>query len=270
MVDAGEGTQIQLNRFKINIIRLEAVFISHLHGDHYLGLVGLLFTMHLNKRQSDLHLYAFKGLSEIILLQLKYSRSVLSYRILFHEIEENVPKVIFESNSLTVSTIPLFHKIPCSGFLFREKAKPRRIDKDKLPPNLLIQQIVMLKNGQDIYSNSGELLYKNEDLTLPSRPSRAYAYCSDTAYYPSLPEQIKDLDLLYHEATFLSQDKEKADKTMHSTAKEAATIAKHASVKKLIIGHFSARYHLPEVLLTEARQTFQETYLAIEGETFNI
>lgn len=134
----------------------------------------------------------------------------------------------------------------------------------------MIQQIVMLKSGQNIYSDAGELLYRNEDFTLPSRPSRAYAYCSDTAYFPSLTEQIKDLDLLYHEATFLTQDQEKANKTMHSTAQEAAAIAKQGNAKKLIIGHFSARYHSTEVLLTEARQTFLETYLAIEGETFNI
>ena len=270
LVDAGEGTQIQLGRFGVNIIRIEAIFISHLHGDHYLGLMGLLFTMHLNKRQSDLHLYAFKGLSEIILLQLKYSKSSLNYNLIFHELQESSSEVILDSKTITVETFPLHHNIACSGFLFREKAKQRRIDKDKLQPGMLIQHIVQLKQGLDVHSESGELLYKNLDFTLPPRLSRSYAYCSDTAYYPQLVETIKELDLVYHEATFLSEDQEKANETKHSTAREAATIAKEAGIKKLIIGHFSARYHSPEVLLEEARQTFPETYLALEGETFNI
>jgi ribonuclease Z len=270
LVDAGEGTQIQLSRFGINIIRIEAIFISHLHGDHYLGLMGLLFTMHLNKRQSELHLYAFKGLSEIILLQLKYSKSTLCFPLIFHEIQETSSEIILDSNTITVATIPLRHKIPCNGFLFREKLKPRRIDKEKLPADMLIQHIVQLKQGQDVYSESGERLYKHEDFTLPPRASRSYAFCSDTAYHPALIEVIKNIDVLYHEATFLSDDQEKANETKHSTAREAASIAAQARVKKLIIGHFSARYHSPEVLLEEARQTFPETFLATEGETFNI
>ncbi len=270
LVDAGEGVQIQLTRFGINPNRIEAIFISHLHGDHYLGLMGLLFTMHLNKRQADLHLYAFRGLSEIILLQLKYSKSVLVYKIIFHELKENVAETIFSSNSLTVETIPLNHKIPCNGFLFREKPKPRRINKEKLLPTMLIQHIVLLKQGFDVYHESGELLYRNEEFTLPPRPSRSYAYCSDTAFHELLCGQIQEVDILYHEATFTTDDQDKAIETKHSTAKEAATIALQARVKKLLIGHFSARYHSPEVLLDEARQTFPETYLAIEGETFNI
>ncbi len=270
MVDVGEGAQMQLSRFGINITRIEAIFISHLHGDHYLGLMGLLFTMHLSKRQSDLHLYAFKGLREIILLQLKYSRSALQYKINFHELSENSREVIFDSSTLTVETVSLHHKIPCNGFLFREKPKLRRINKEKLPADILIQHIVQLKQGLDVLTESNEVLYWNDALTLPPRPSRAYAYCSDTAFYPALTEQIKGVDVLYHEATFLTGDQEKANETKHSTAKEAAIVAQQAGAKKLIIGHFSARYHSHEVLLEEARQTFSETYLAIEGKTFNI
>ena len=251
-------------------MRLEAIFISHLHGDHYLGLMGLLFSMHLHKRKTDLHLYAFKGLSEIILLQLKYSKSSFLYKVVFHELNENSTAIIFESKTLTVETIPLKHKIPCNGFLFREKPKPRRINKEKLPVGILIQHIAQLKNGFDVYSDSGQLLYHNEEFTLPPRNQRSYAYCSDTAFNPILIEQIKAVDLVYHEATFLSNEQEKANETMHSTAKEAATIAHLGHTKKLLIGHFSARYHAPEVLLTEAKQTFPETYLAIEGESFNI
>jgi ribonuclease Z len=270
LIDAGEGTQVQLSRFGGNIHRLDAIFISHLHGDHYLGLMGLLFSMHLNKRQNDLHLYAFKGLPEIILLHLKYSKSTLAYTIHFHELKENSTAIIFESEALTVETIPLLHKIPCNGFLFREKPKPRRINKDKLPEGMLIQHIVQLKQGLDVVSENGEILYKYEDFTLPPHPSRTYAFCSDTAYQESMCTQIEGTDLLYHESTFTSDDQSKAIETKHSTAREAARIAKKANVKRLIIGHFSARYHSPEVLLTEARQTFQETYLAIEGETFHI
>jgi ribonuclease Z len=270
LIDAGEGTQVQLNRFGGNIHRLDAIFISHLHGDHYLGLMGLLFSMHLNKRQNDLHLYSFKGLREIILLQLKYSKSVLGYTIHFHELNENSTNIIFENDALTVETIPLLHKIPCNGFLFREKPKPRRINKEKLPENMLIQHIVQLKQGLDVFDETGEILYKNEDFTLPPHSSRAYAFCSDTAYQESMCPQLDRVDLLYHESTFTSDDQNKAIETKHSTAREAARIAQKANVKKLIIGHFSARYHSPEVLLTEARQAFTETSLAIEGETFHI
>lgn len=270
LIDAGEGTQIQLSRYDINPNRIEAIFISHLHGDHYLGLMGLLFSMHLNKRGADLHLYAFKGLSEIILLQLKYSKSSLTYKLIFHDLKENIVETIFDSPTLTVTTLPLLHKIPCNGFLFREKPKQRRINKDKLPTDILIQHIATLKQGLDVKLESGELLYHNEDYTLPPRSARSYAFCSDTAYHEALIGQVKQVDILYHEATFATDDQEKANETKHSTAREAALIAQKSEVKKLIIGHFSARYHSAEVLLNEARQTFPETFLAIEGETFNI
>ena len=270
LVDAGEGTQIQLTRYGISPQRIEAIFISHLHGDHYLGLMGLLFSMHLNKRTTDLHLYAFKGLQEIILLQLKYSRSALSYKIVFHELQEGDPTIIFQSETLTITTIPLVHKIPCNGFLFREKTKSKRINKETLPADILLQHIALLKKGYDVTDERGNLLYKNEDYTLPPRNSRSYAYCSDTAYSETIISYIKGVDVLYHEATFTNDDVEKAKDTKHSTACEAATIATMSEVKKLLIGHFSARYHSPEILLEEARKTFAETYLANEGETFNI
>lgn len=270
LVDAGEGTQIQMTKFGVSPNKIEAIFISHLHGDHYLGLMGLLFSMHLNKRTTDLHLYSFKGLNEIILLQLKYSKSVLNFTIIFHELKEESSEIIFESLFITVRTLPLKHKISCNGFLFREKPKFRRINKDKLPSGILIQHTASLKKGEDVFGDDGKLLYRNEDYTLSPRASRAYAYCSDTAYHEPLKEHLTDVDLLYHEATFLEEEVAKAVETKHSTAKEAATIAHLSSVKKLIIGHFSARYHSPDVLLNEARITFQETYLATEGETFNI
>ncbi len=271
MIDCGEGAQLQLMKYDVHMHRIDHIFISHLHGDHYLGLMGLLFTLHLNRRATDLHLYSHKGLDEIITTQLRYSKSALNFKIVFHTLTPEKQEIIFEDKHLTVETIPLSHKIACSGFLIREKNKPRRIDKDKLPQGLLIQQLVDLKNGADVVDqNTGAVLYKNEDLTLPPRKSRSYAYCSDTQYYEGLVKQVQDVDVLYHEATFTQEDEEKASETMHSTARQAAHIAQQATVKKLLIGHFSARYKELSPLLNEAVTVFPNTYLAQEGNTFTI
>lgn len=270
LVDCGEGTQIQLRKYELNLHRINHIFISHLHGDHYLGLMGLLFTMHLNKRTSELHIYSHSGLDEIITVQLRHSASTLLFPITFHRLERGKREVIFEDNVLQVETIPLSHKIPCSGFLFREKPKPRRIDKGRLPDGILIQQIADLKQGYDIIDEEGNIAYKNSELTLSPRKSRSYAYCSDTEYTESLVPIIKDVDLLYHEATFMEEDIHKAKETRHSTAIEAGKIAKLANVKRLLIGHFSARYRDLEEVGNEARSIFYSTELAIEGETFTI
>jgi ribonuclease Z len=269
-VDCGEGAQIQLRRYELNLHRINHIFISHLHGDHYLGLMGLLFTMHLQQRTAELHLYSHTGLDEIVTVQLRHSRSVLNYPLIFHSIEKEKHQVVFEDDKVQVETIPLIHKIPSTGFLFREKAKPRKIAKNKLPEGLLLQQIAALKQGEDIMNEKGEILFKNEELTLPPRHSRSYAYCSDTAYHPQVMAIIKDIDLLYHEATFAEEDFLKAKETKHSTATEAAMIAKGANVKKLLLGHFSARYKDLAILKEEAGAIFANTALAIEGETFSI
>ncbi len=257
-------------RFQLPFLRINHIFISHLHGDHYLGLMGLLFTMHLQRRATDLHLYSQRGLEEIILQQLKYSQSVLYFKIIFHPIEPEQQKIIFEDTTLTVETIPLVHKINCAGFLFRERPKARRINKDKLPEGMLLQHIVQLKTGADIYDEAGILLYKNEDFTLPAKRAYSFAYCSDTAYSEKIIEQIHGVDLLYHEATFMEDEKDKAKETQHSTAAQAAQIASKAGVKKLLIGHFSARYRELDPILAEAMSIFPETSLAIEGKTFII
>jgi ribonuclease Z len=270
LVDCGEAVQMQLMRYQANFHRINHIFISHLHGDHYLGLMGLIFTMHLQRRTNDLHLYSHRGLDEIITMQLRYSRSWPNFKLVFHRLEKDVREIIFEDEALTVETIPLTHKIRCSGFLFREKPKPRRIDKTKLPESLLIQQIASLKRGDDIKDENGIVLYRNEDLTLSPRPSRSYAYCSDTAYKELLIDQIKGVDLLYHEATFGEEDKNKALETQHSTTQQAAKIASLANVGKLLIGHFSARYRDLQPLLEEAQKVFDQTQLAQEGETFSI
>lgn len=270
LVDCGEAAQMQLMRKRVNFHRLNHIFISHLHGDHYLGLMGLIFTMHLQGRINDLHLYSHRGLDEIITTQLRYSLASLGYKIIFHPLEKGLREIIFEDDVLTVETIPLSHKIACSGFLFRERTKPRRIDKSKLPEGLLIQQIASLKKGKDVYDEAGNIEYTNEELTLSPRKSRSYAYCSDTAFDKNIIDQIKNVNILYHEATFGEDEAEKARETWHSTAKQAATVAKLAQAETLLLGHFSARYKDLVPLLDEAKSIFPNTALAIEGEEFTV
>ncbi|MBX2963433.1 MAG: ribonuclease Z [Cyclobacteriaceae bacterium] len=270
MVDCGEGAQMQLMRFNINLHRINHIFISHLHGDHYLGLMGLIFTMHLNHRTNDLHLYSHRGLAEIITTQFRYSFSAPRFNIILHTLTPGKEEIIFENKYLTVTTLPLRHKLDCSGFFFREKPKPRRIDKDLLPADLSLQQIANLKTGADVVDENGNIRYRNENLTHAPRKSRSYAYCSDTAYLERLINIIHEVDVLYHETTFMEQDNDKAEETLHSTAAQAATIAKRAKVGKLLIGHFSARYKDLAPLLQEAQSIFSATELAEEGKIFTV
>ncbi len=269
-MDCGEGTQIQLQRFRCHSSRIQHIFISHLHGDHYLGLMGLLFTFHLMGRKKVLHLHGQKGLQEIITLQLKYSDTRLNYTIKFHQLDPSEPRLIFEDDLVEVTSFPLNHRIPCCGFLFREKPKPYRINKEKLPPGMNYSAIQALKRGEDVYDEGGRLLYAASDLTLPPRHRRSYAYLSDTTYQENLLPLVEGVDLLYHEATFLDAKEEWAEKTYHSTTRQAGRFATKASVGKLLIGHFSARYKDLTPFLEEARDEFPESYLAIEGETHEI
>lgn len=264
IIDCGEGAQHQIAKTNINLHRVGHIFISHLHGDHYLGLMGLLFTMHLTQRESPLHIYSHRGLDEIILTQLKHAGSVLNYSIQLHELTPGKHEVIFEDDALTVEAFPLLHRVPCSGFLFREKTKPRRIDKEALPRDMKLQHMASLKQGHDIVDDDGRLLYKNEDLTLPPHPSFSYAYCSDTAFNPDLRRYIQAVDLLYHEATFMEDQRAKAVETLHSTAMDAARAAQLIGARRLLIGHFSARYRELDGLLNEARSIFPHTDLATE------
>ncbi len=266
MVDCGEAAQIQLMKFGVNFHRINHILISHLHGDHYLGLMGLIFTMHLQRRTNDLHLYGHRGLDEIITTQLRYSQSAPSFRIIFHRLKEGLHEIVYEDELLTVETIPLIHKIRCSGFLFKEKLKPRRIDKSRLPAGLLIREIADLKKGADVVDEEGNILYKNSDLTFPPRRSRSYAYCSDTAFTESILPLVTNVDVVYHEATFTADDTQKAKETLHSTAAEAATLAKMANAGRLLLGHFSARYRDLTPILEEARAIFPNSYLSVEGE----
>lgn len=270
LIDCGEGAQMQLMRYQIPIHKIDYIFISHLHGDHYLGLMGLLFSMHLQRRVNDLHLYSQKGLDEIILLQLKYSKSSLNFNIIFHCFDASQINLLLDEEVFTVHTIPLHHKLDCAGFLFREKPKPRKINKEKLKEGMLLQHIASLKSGADVIDDHGNLLYLNSEYTLPPQPSFTYAYCSDTAWNEKMIEQLQHVDLLYHEATFMEAEKDKAWETKHSTAAEAALMAKKCEAGKLLIGHFSARYRELEPLLLEAREIFSTTELAIEGNTFEL
>ncbi len=268
LMDCGEATQLQLKRYKLRAQRINNIFISHLHGDHYLGLMGLLSTMHLMGRTKEINLYGPKGLSEIITMQMKYSETVLNYHINFVEVDTTINKVIHEDDFVKVYSIPLNHRIPCSGYLFEEKKKNRRVIKDKLPNDFSIRNIIRLKHGEDIFDDDGKLIFKNEDLTLAPKKSWSYAFCSDTKYDESIIPLIKGVDLLYHESTFLDEHADRAANTYHSTAKEAATIALKANAGQLLLGHFSVRYKELEPIQNEARSIFEESHLALEGEEF--
>ncbi len=270
LIDCGEGTQERLNIYKAKVQRINHIFISHLHGDHYLGLMGLIYTMHLLKRTKDLNIYGQRGLKEIITTQLKYSDSRLNYRIQFCEMQASKSELLFEDDTLEISSFPLNHRIPCSGFLFKEKKKPLRLSKEMLPENISLAHIALLKKGEDVYDEDGELLYKNNEYTLPPRKSRSYAFCSDTKYDESIIPYIQDVDLLYHEATFLAEKHQWAELTFHSTTHQAGKIAKKAGAKQLVIGHYSARYKDLTPFVTETKEAFENAILSVEGETISL
>jgi len=270
LIDCGENTQMQLMRYKVKHQRISNIFISHLHGDHYFGLFGLLSTMHLQQRTQPLNLFGPPGLAEILTTQFRYSRTQLSFKLIFHDLDTTVHEQIYEDKAITVHTLPMQHRIECCGFLFREKPKLRHLIKDKLPSFLTYPQLVSLKFGEDILDETGNLLVTNADVTSNPKRSRSYAYCSDTRYKEDILPYIKQVDLLYHEATFLDELREQATYTMHSTALQAATLAQKAEVKRLLIGHFSVRYRDLTPLLLEAKSIFDNTQLATEGKTISI
>lgn len=270
LIDCGEGTQHQFFKFRIRPHKLKHIFISHLHGDHYLGLVGFLSTLHLQKREHPITIYGPKGLEKIISVNLKYSETVLNFPIQYFITNPNRVETILEDDLLTVTSFPLSHRIPTTGFLFKEHPKPYRIHKEKLPENILLQEIARFKQGLDVLHEDGTVKYPAKEHTLPPKISRAYAYCSDTCYTPELAEVIANSDLLYHEATFTSEFAERAKETFHSTAAQAAAMAKHSQAKRLMIGHYSTRYKDLSPLLQEAQAVFPETKLAIEGEITEI
>lgn len=270
LIDCGEGTQLQLRKYKIRMQNIHHVFISHLHGDHYFGLIGFISTMHLLGREKELHVYGPAELKEIIYIQLEASKTTLCFPLFFHEFGFESSELLLENNDVTVHTIPLKHSLPCCGFLFKEKSKPRRMRKEKIEEyGIPLEAVPDIKEGGGYLSKDGELI-PHLELTRSAQNPRSFAFCSDTMYDESIIPHIQGVDILYHEATFLDELKDRARQTMHSTAKEAATIAKKANVKRLIIGHYSQRYFDLTPLLDEAMSVFPNTLLATEGETHEI
>jgi ribonuclease Z len=257
---------MQLRKFKIKFQRINHIFISHLHGDHYLGLMGLISSMHLLGRNTDLHIYCPAELQEIIEVQFKYSETRLNYNLVYHHHTYNNDELLFEDEKVEVRTVVLNHRIPCCGFIFREKALTGNISKEVIQKyKLSIEEILYLKQGSDLTLENGTIVPNEEIISNKTLP-RSYAYCSDTIYDERLIPLIKDVDLLYHEATFLHEMLERAKQTHHTTALQAGMIAQKANVKKLMIGHYSARYKDIEPLVMEARTVFENTIPAVEGE----
>jgi len=266
LIDCGEGTQVQLRKYKIKFTKISRIFISHLHGDHYFGLIGLLSTFSLYKRPTDLHIYGPKGLKKITELQLELGKSFLSYEIIFHELNSKKSEVIFENDKVSVATIPLKHRVYTNGFLFKEKIGERKLNMSAISQinDIKICDYQNLKNGTDFKCDDGTII-KNELLTLEPVTPKSYAFCSDTCYKPSIVPIIKEVNLLYHESTFLEDKSDLAKKTLHSTASEAAKIANNAQVDTLILGHFSSRYTDETLFLKEASPIFKASVLAKEG-----
>jgi ribonuclease Z len=269
LIDCGEGTQVQLRKNKIKFSRINHIFISHLHGDHFYGLVGLVSTFMLLNRTTDLHIYGPKGIKEVITLQLRLSNSWTNYGLFFHELESSESVIVYEDDKVLVKTIPLKHRVYTNGFLFKEKTGARKLDLNAVQ-NYEIDKCYYqkIKNGNDITLEDGRVI-ENHKLTFDPIPPMSYAFCSDTAYDENIIPLINEVDVLYHESTFLQSEEALGGKTMHSTAKEAATIALKANVKQLVLGHYSTRYANINLFKEEAETIFPDILLADDGKSFD-
>ena len=268
LIDCGEGTQVQLRKKKIKFSKINHVFISHLHGDHSFGLIGVITTFAMLGRETDLHIYGPKGIKELVLTQLRLSGSFTTYKLYFHELDSDKSQIIFEDKKLIIKTIPLKHRVYTNGYLFEEKPKERKLNKEKAE-QLGIDKCYYqnIKNGKDILLDSGQLI-PNVELTTDPEPPKSYAFCSDTIYNEDIVSIIRGVDVLYHESTFLEKDAQYTQRTMHCTAKQAATIALKANAKNLILGHYSTRYGDIEAFKQEAQEIFHEVHLADDGKEF--
>lgn len=270
MVDCGEGTQTQLRRSKIKFTKINAVFISHAHGDHCFGLIGMISTFGMLGRTAPLNVYAPAGLREIMKKQIEYFCNGFEYEVIFHDVDTSANKIIYEDRSLSVETVPLSHRMPCSGYIFREKPTLPHILRDMADYyNVPVSQFNNIKNGADWIDNEGNIIPYTR-LTKPSEPARSYAYCSDTRYMPELHEYLKGVNVLYHESTYLNEDEGMARQFFHSTASQAAQVASDAGVNTLVLGHYSARYNDESILLSEAKEIFPNSILSDEGLTIDI
>lgn len=270
LLDCGEGTQRQLRKYKISFARIKHIFITHLHGDHVYGLIGFISTMALLQRETELNIYGPKGIKELILIQLKLSKSYTSFPLRFHELESDQPEIIFEDDKVSVETIPLDHRVYTNGYLIKEKPGPRKLLIDEVEKyNIDMAFYNNIKAGKDIVLDNGEVI-PNEKLTGPPTPPKSYAFCTDTVYKPEIVEQIKNVTTLYHESTFQEDKLDLCEFTKHSTAKQAAMIAKKANAERLILGHYSSRYKSLEGFRTEAREVFENVDLARDGKSFDL
>lgn len=270
LIDCGEGTQVQLRKNKIKFSRIKHIFISHLHGDHYFGLAGLVSTFRLLTREMELHIHGPKGIKEVITLQMKLADSWTNYPLIFHELTSKKSELIFEDDTVQVYTIPLDHRIYTNGFLFKEKPGERKLDIEAVnKANIDMAYFRKLKQGADVVNNDG-ILIKNHTVTYAPDKQKSYAFCSDTAYKEAIVPIIENVSVLYHESTFLEKHAHLAPRTKHSTAKEAASIANMANVGKLILGHYSTRYDDLEEFIHEARPIFNNVELAEDGKVFRI
>lgn len=269
LIDCGEGTQVELRRHKIKFNQIKHIFISHLHGDHYFGLVGLISTFRLLTRETDLHIYGPKGLKEVITLQMKLANSWTNFKLIFHELSSKSSELIYEDEKVSVHTIPLDHRVYTNGFLFKEKPFERKLDIDKAEAlNIDKAYFRKLKQGDDVVNEQGRII-PNAEVTFEGHQPKSYAFCSDTAYKEDIIPIIKGVDVLYHESTFMDAHEHLCAKTKHSTAKQAATIALKANVKQLILGHYSTRYGSLEGFKAEAETVFKTVLLAEDGKVFN-
>jgi ribonuclease Z len=270
MIDCGEGTQMQLRRSKLRFTKINQVFISHLHGDHCFGLIGMISTFGMLGRTAPLHIYATGELQAMLAEQLKLFCTGLEFQVEFHPIDTTKNQVIYEDHSLTVETIPLRHRVPCCGFLFREKPTLPHIRRDMINMyGIPVSQIDNIKNGADWTNEEGEVI-PNNVLVMPADKARSYAYCSDTSYIPSLHELLRGVDTLYHESTYASDSEDRAKMYHHSTAAQAAQVARDAGVGQLLLGHYSARYNDEKSLLKEAKEIFENSHLSVEMDVFNV
>jgi ribonuclease Z len=270
LVDCGEGTQIQLRKNQIRFSKIGHIFISHLHGDHFFGLIGLISSFNLLGRKTELHIYAAEKIEAVINLQLEVSLTRLNYKITYHYLQFESKQLLFENDSLEIYSFPLNHSIPTCGFLFQEKPHPRKIRKDILQKyDIPVYAFDEIKKGADFITELGEII-RNDEISKPGNPQRSYAYCSDTAFYSELTKYISNVDLLYHEASFMEDKRKIAEEKKHSTTLDAAKTAKLVNAKTLIIGHFSARYKDFDELLKEAKANFNNTLLAEENQKYFI
>lgn len=270
LIDCGEGTQIQMRKFKIKFQSIQVILISHLHGDHVFGLPGLISTMQLLGRKEGIIIIGPVGIKEFLLNQFKLSGLYNGFPLDFREIAPETTGLVFEDKCLEIQTFPLSHRIQTQGYRINEKPGNRRLDKEAFDKTgVSTSYINKLISGEDIEDNEGRIV-KTDDVTYSPKPTRSYAFCSDTAYHPPIIESLKDVDLLYHEATFTDHESDRASETYHSTAKQAATIALKSNAKRLILGHFSARYKTMDLHKEEAESIFERVFVPEDGELFNV